>query len=95
MGVVIANSLSRQQRARRAGPGLAGVEPVDSVGAGDSFDAGFLTGLLNGWTLDRALSLGCACGALSTRAMGGTSAQPTLARALEAVELLTAAKDSG
>ena len=76
-------------------PGLAGVQPVDAVGAGDSFDAGFLTGLLSGWTIERALSLGCACGALSTRAVGGTSAQPTLAQALEAVESLVAAEDRG
>jgi sugar/nucleoside kinase (ribokinase family) len=74
-------------------PGLAGVEPVDAVGAGDSFDAGFLTGLLSGWSIERALSLGCACGALSTRAVGGTGAQPTLAEALEAVESLAAAGD--
>jgi sugar/nucleoside kinase (ribokinase family) len=74
-------------------PGLTGVESVDAVGAGDSFDAGFLTGILSGWTTDRALSLGCACGALSTRAVGGTNAQPTLAEALEAVELLAAAED--
>lgn len=76
-------------------PGLAGVQPVDAVGAGDSFDAGLLTGLLSGWTVERAVSLGCACGALSTRAIGGTSAQPTLAQALEAVELLPAVRDSG
>jgi sugar/nucleoside kinase (ribokinase family) len=76
-------------------PGLAGVEPVDAVGAGDSFDAGFLTGLLSGWSIERALSLGCACGALSTRAVGGTSAQPTLAEALEAVDSLAAAEDRG
>src|SRR5262249_8389998 len=76
-------------------PGLAGAVPVDGVGAGDSLDAGFLTGLLNGLTIDRALALGCACGALSTQAIGGTSAQPTLPQALEAVESLTAARDSG
>ncbi|MGZ6703159.1 MAG: carbohydrate kinase family protein [Solirubrobacteraceae bacterium] len=76
-------------------PGLGGVETVDAVGAGDSFDAGLLTGLLSGWTIDRALSLGCACGALSTRAIGGTSAQPTLAEAVEAVALLNAVSDSG
>jgi sugar/nucleoside kinase (ribokinase family) len=76
-------------------PGMAGVQPVDAVGAGDSFDAGFLTGLLSGWTVERALSLGCVCGALSTRAIGGTSAQPTLGEAVEAVELLDAVKDNG
>jgi sugar/nucleoside kinase (ribokinase family) len=76
-------------------PGVAGVQPVDTVGAGDSFDAGVLTGILNGLTLEGAVSLGCACGALSTQAIGGTSAQPTLAEALEAVELLATGKDSG
>jgi sugar/nucleoside kinase (ribokinase family) len=55
----------------------APLEPVDTVGAGDSFDAGFLAGLLNDGGLEHALALGCACGALSTRAAGGTSAQPT------------------
>jgi sugar/nucleoside kinase (ribokinase family) len=63
---------------------LAGTEPIDTVGAGDSFDAGVLTALLSGWSTDRALALGCACGALSTRATGGTTAQPTLQEALAA-----------
>jgi sugar/nucleoside kinase (ribokinase family) len=55
---------------------------VDAVGAGDSFDAGFLCGMLHGWELARCLWLGVACGSLSTRAAGGTAAQPTLAEAL-------------
>lgn len=53
------------------------VQPVDTVGAGDSFDAGFLAGLLNTGDLNQALALGCACGALSTQAAGGTAAQPS------------------
>jgi ribokinase len=57
------------------------VEPVDSTGAGDSFDAGFLAARLNGAGLAEALALGCACGALSTRRSGGTAGQPTLAEA--------------
>jgi sugar/nucleoside kinase (ribokinase family) len=60
----------------------AGIEAVDTTGAGDSFDAGVLAGLLNGWSTKRVLELGCACGALSTRAAGGTAAQPTLDEAL-------------
>lgn len=55
------------------------VDPVDATGAGDSFDAGFLAARLAGEELADALALGCACGALSTRAAGGTAAQPTLA----------------
>jgi sugar/nucleoside kinase (ribokinase family) len=57
------------------------VEVVDTTGAGDSFDAGFIYSYLRGWELPRALRLACACGSLSTRAAGGTAAQPTLAEA--------------
>lgn len=58
------------------------VEVVDTTGAGDSFDAGFVYGCLAGWELPRALRLGCVCGSLSTRAAGGITAQATLAEAL-------------
>ena len=57
------------------------VEEVDSVGAGDSFDAGFLAGHLAGRPPEESLRLANACGALSMRATGGTGAQPTLAEA--------------
>jgi sugar/nucleoside kinase (ribokinase family) len=60
--------------------------PVDTVGAGDSFNAGFLAGRLTGLDLLASLSLAVACGSLSTRAAGGTAAQPTMAEALQAVE---------
>lgn len=56
--------------------------PVDTVGAGDSFNAGFLAGRLTGLDLTASLRLAVACGALSTRAAGGTAAQPTMAEAL-------------
>ena len=58
------------------------VAVVDTTGAGDSFDAGFIYGYLANWELPQALRLGCICGALSTRAAGGTAAQPTWAEAL-------------
>ncbi len=58
---------------------------VDTVGAGDSFDAGFLYGWLAGWDLEGCLRLGSACGSLSTRAAGGTAAQPTLEEAMELI----------
>ena len=61
------------------------VSVVDTTGAGDSFDAGFLYGYVNGWCLREALQLGCACGSLSTRAPGGTEGQPTLAQARDAL----------
>lgn len=61
------------------------VSVVDTVGAGDSFDAGFIYGYLAGFPLKKALQLGIACGSLSTRAAGGVNAQPTLEEALRYV----------
>jgi sugar/nucleoside kinase (ribokinase family) len=53
--------------------------PVDTVGAGDSFDAAFIAGWLDGGDVRRALVLGTAAGTLSTSGAGGTAAQPSLA----------------
>jgi sugar/nucleoside kinase (ribokinase family) len=65
----------------RAEPPRRVVDPVDAVGAGDSFDAGLLCALLGGRALEDALAFACACGTLSMRAAGGTAGQPTLAEA--------------
>jgi sugar/nucleoside kinase (ribokinase family) len=53
------------------------VDPVDTTGAGDSFDAGFLAARLDGRSVDDALAFAVACGSLSTRAAGGTDGQAT------------------
>jgi sugar/nucleoside kinase (ribokinase family) len=58
------------------------VNVVDTVGAGDSFDAGFLYGYLNAWSLEKSLRLACVCGGLSTQRAGGTDAQPSREEAL-------------
>src|SRR5882724_4647838 len=50
------------------------VELIDPVGAGDSFDAGFLHQFLRGGDLQRCLVYGNLCGAFSTTASGGTEA---------------------
>jgi sugar/nucleoside kinase (ribokinase family) len=50
---------------------------IDTTGAGDSFDAGFLHAWLRGMDLVQALRWASACGSLSTRGMGGTTAQAT------------------
>lgn len=57
------------------------VEVVDSTGAGDAFNAGFIFGLLEGRSLERTLVLAIACGSLSTRAIGGVDGQATLKEA--------------
>jgi sugar/nucleoside kinase (ribokinase family) len=59
----------------------AAVEVVDTVGAGDSFNSGFIYGYLQDWPIAEALKLGVACGTLSTRRSGGTSGQATLLEA--------------
>jgi sugar/nucleoside kinase (ribokinase family) len=53
------------------------VETVDTTGAGDSFNAGFLHAWLRKDPLLSALRFAAACGAISTLAAGGTTAQPT------------------
>jgi sugar/nucleoside kinase (ribokinase family) len=68
------------------------VSVVDTTGAGDSFNGGFLFGWLHGWELANALALGCACGALSTQAAGGVAAQSTLSQAQQLIQARNAQK---
>ena len=62
---------------------LPPVTPVDATGAGDCFNAGLIAGLLDGLDLARAAALGCAAGALSTTAPGGTASAPSREAAAE------------
>ena len=57
------------------------VRPSDATGAGDCFNAGVIAGLLGGLDLAGAVALGCAAGAASTQAPGGTASCPDLAAA--------------
>ncbi len=59
------------------------VQVVDTVGAGDSFDAGFIYGYLSGLDWHQSLKLATICGSLSTQKSGGTRAQPTLDQAYQ------------
>lgn len=54
------------------------LQPVDTTGAGDAFNAGFLAGLLSGLPARRCLRLGNTVGARSTRSVGGLDGLPRL-----------------
>ncbi len=57
-------------------PGLK-VQVLDTTGAGDNFDSGFICGQIRGFTLEDSLRMANICGALSTQGYGGTSTSPT------------------
>jgi sugar/nucleoside kinase (ribokinase family) len=52
------------------------VEAVDTTGAGDSFDAGFIAGRLAGFSLRASVLLGNALGGLATTVIGAGTALP-------------------
>ena len=52
------------------------IKAVDTTGAGDSFDAGFISAFLNGSTIEDCLRIANACGAMSALKAGGTEGQP-------------------
>jgi ribokinase len=56
-------------------PGLP-VAPVDTTGAGDSFDAAFLDGWLDDEDVEECLRRGVIAGAMSVAGVGGTATQP-------------------
>jgi len=53
------------------------IDPVDTTGAGDCFDAGFLYAWLRGLEPKQCLQAGAACGELSVRALGGVAGVPS------------------
>lgn len=73
--------VARQGKQIVYAPGLP-VNAIDTTGAGDCFNAGFLYGYLRGYDLEACLRCGNICGGLSTTAYGAR-ATPT-AEQLEA-----------
>jgi sugar/nucleoside kinase (ribokinase family) len=66
-------ALAQRGNERFTSPALT-VEAVDAVGAGDSFDAGFLHQYVRGFDLPACLAAGNLAGAFSTTRPGGTEA---------------------
>lgn len=62
------------------------VTPMDTTGAGDCFDAGFIYGWLRGEAPEGCLQFAGICGALSTRCLGGLAGFPTRDELEEAME---------
>ncbi len=52
------------------------VPVIDTTGAGDSFNAGYIYGYLNGQPVEQCLLYGNACGALSVSQFGGSTGTP-------------------
>jgi sugar/nucleoside kinase (ribokinase family) len=55
------------------------VEAIDALGAGDCFAAGFLTGIVKGWDLERTVRFANAVGASCVTALGATTGVKSLA----------------
>jgi sugar/nucleoside kinase (ribokinase family) len=63
------------------------VDVIDTTGAGDAFDAGFIDALLDHADPEDCLRRACICGALSTRTAGALSALPRREELREIYEL--------
>jgi sugar/nucleoside kinase (ribokinase family) len=68
-----AGAIARRGSERFKSPSVR-VDPVDTVGAGDSFDAGFISQYIRGADVETCLAHGNLAGALSTTRPGGTEA---------------------
>ena len=55
-------------------PAFVNKQVVDAIGAGDSFNAGFIYKYITGATLEECQRFGNLCGAVNTTAAGGTTA---------------------
>lgn len=62
------------------------VEAIDALGAGDCFAAGFLTGILYGWDLEKTGRFANAVGACCVMALGATTGVKSLGETLEFME---------
>lgn len=49
------------------------LQPVDTTGAGDVFHAGFMYGIIQGWSIEKILSFANKIAGISTKYIGGSS----------------------
>ena len=54
-------------------PAVEGIVPVDTTGAGDSFAAGFVYGLSEGWPIEQCAEFANECGAKAVMKIGAAS----------------------
>ena len=66
--------------------GTFDVKPVDTTGAGDSFNAGFIYGFLNDYELGKCMKYGNACGSICVTRIGGASSCATLVEVEEMIK---------
>ena len=59
-------------------PPVKAKKVVDTVGAGDGFDAGFVYGILNGWSLDKTLTFATTIGSMVVSVTGDNEGLPYL-----------------
>lgn len=67
-------------------PTFTSLKPIDTTGAGDSFNAGFIYGFLNGFDFKSCIIYGNACGSISVTRIGGASACPGLEEVRRLIE---------
>lgn len=58
----------------------------DTIGAGDAYDAGFIYGTLQGWTLERCALFASVAAGFTVTGVGGTQSLPDLATILAEME---------
>jgi len=62
-----------QDRTEMIVPAMKGITPIDTIGAGDNFASGFITGLLEGKTLKECAEYGNVTASLAIQSIGATT----------------------